>query len=82
MYILLLHLILSLYQYFKVKQIHLILHEWRPKDISNDPLTRERLIGVLKEDQEVTLLCFKSFSVEEAVKLLSALKGNNSYKTM
>jgi len=82
MYILLLHLILSLYQYFKVKQKHLTLHEWRPRDISNDPLTRERLISTQKEDQELTLPCSKSFSVEEVDKLLSALKGNNSYKTM
>jgi hypothetical protein len=33
-----------------------------------------------KEDQELALLCSKSFSVEETDKLLSALKGNNSYK--
>ena len=32
------------------------------------------------EDQELALLCSKSFSVEETDKLLSALKGNNSYK--
>jgi hypothetical protein len=28
------------------------------------------------EDQELALLCSKSFSVEETDKLLSALKGN------
>jgi hypothetical protein len=39
----------------------------KPKieDVSNDPLTRERLVCVQKEDQELALLWSKSFSLEE-----------------
>ena len=36
------------------------------RDISNDPLTRERLINAQKEDQELALRCSRSFSAEEA----------------
>ena len=39
------------------------------RDISNDPLTRERLINAQKEDQELALRCSKSFSAEEAKKI-------------
>jgi len=38
------------------------------RDVSNDPLTRKRLISAQKEDQELALLCSKSFSEEEAEK--------------
>ena len=39
------------------------------RDVSNDPLTKERLSSVQKLDQEFVLLCFKSFLVEEAEKV-------------
>jgi len=40
------------------------------RDVSNDPLTKERLSSAQKLNQEFVLLCFKSFSVEEAEKVL------------
>ena len=37
------------------------------RDISNVPLTRKRLIGAQREDQELALLCSKSVTDEEKV---------------
>jgi hypothetical protein len=39
------------------------------RDVSNVPLTRERLIGAQREDQELALLCSKSVTVEEEEKV-------------
>ena len=39
------------------------------RDVSNVPLIRERLIGALREDQELALLCSKSVTVEEGEKV-------------
>jgi hypothetical protein len=39
------------------------------RDVSNVPLTRERLIGAQREDQELALHCSKSVTVEEEEKV-------------
>ena len=39
------------------------------RDVSNVPLTRGRLIGAQREDQELALLCSKSVTVEEEEKV-------------
>ena len=44
-------------------------HLYKIRDVSKDPLTRERLIVAQKEDQELSLLRAKSLTMEEAEKV-------------